>query len=352
MSQTPHVLFVVDAGPAVGGGHVMRCLSLAAALAERGATCAFAAPPAVQALLRTFAPDTDSVTATSTDPAALAEAAYGSAFDAVVMDHYGLADVDHRRIAGGRPALVIDDLADRPLAANLVLDAGPHRRTQDYDALAPAGAGLLLGPGYAPLRPEFAAQRAAALARRGGPVRRILVALGLTDVNGVTSRVLDRLRPRLGDVAVDVVLGEAAQSRTSLERLARRDPRLTVHVDVTDMARLTAQADMAIGAAGSSTWERCVLGLPSVLLVLADNQRPAAAAMAEAEAALVVDAAAGNFESAFDRAAVRLLADAGLRARLSANSAAICDGLGAGRAAEAFLQVIAACDATSHPLPY
>jgi spore coat polysaccharide biosynthesis predicted glycosyltransferase SpsG len=108
------------------------------------------------------------------------------------------------------------------------------------------------------------------------------------------------------------------------------------------MARLTAEADIAVGAAGSSTWERCTLGLPSALVILADNQRPSAQALAERGAALVVDAAAPDFDAAFDRLLRRLLIDADLRRDLAAKSAEICDGLGAPRAAEAFLELIAA----------
>jgi spore coat polysaccharide biosynthesis predicted glycosyltransferase SpsG len=101
------------------------------------------------------------------------------------------------------------------------------------------------------------------------------------------------------------------------------------------MARLTAEADIGIGAAGSSTWERCVLGLPSILVVLADNQRAAARAMAERGAALVVDVDQPDFDEAFDRALWRLMRDAELRRDLARKSAEICDGLGAGRTAEA-----------------
>jgi spore coat polysaccharide biosynthesis predicted glycosyltransferase SpsG len=107
------------------------------------------------------------------------------------------------------------------------------------------------------------------------------------------------------------------------------------------MARLTAEADIAVGACGSSTWERCALGLPSVMVVLADNQRPAAAAMAALGAALVVDAEAPDFDVVLDRALMRLLTDQGLRRQLTERSAGLCDGQGAPRVAEAFLQLIA-----------
>ena len=339
----PSILFVPDAGPAVGGGHVMRSLTLAGALAAEGAACRFAAAPAAAALLDAFAPQAQRIPVASSAAQDLTQAVGGERFDAVVFDHYGLSASDHAAMAKGRPVLAIDDLADRPLAADLVLDSGPARRAQDYDGLVPETARLLLGPQYAPVRPEFAELRAGALGRRGGEgVGRVLVSLGLTDVGGVTERVLERLRPRVSAVGIDVVLGSQAPSLAGLTKIARRDERLALHVDSADMAWLTANADVGIGAAGSSAWERCALGLPSLMVVLADNQRQAAAALAEREAALVVDAAQPDFDAAFDRALMRLLTDPVLRRALSAASAEVCDGLGAPRAAEAFLKLIAA----------
>jgi UDP-2,4-diacetamido-2,4,6-trideoxy-beta-L-altropyranose hydrolase len=338
----PAILFVVDAGPTVGGGHVMRSLTLAGALAGQGASCRFASPPAVEAILAAFAPETAQIAAASTHPGDLAQAVAAERFDAVVFDHYGLAEGDHRPMAKGRPVLVIDDLADRPLGADLLLDSGPARRAEDYLGLAPEDVRLLLGPQYAPVRPEFAALRAQALSWRGEPVGRVLVSLGLTDVDAITSRVVERLRPKVSDVGIDIVLGAEAPSLAPLGKIARRDTRLSLHVDSPQMARLTAEADIAIGAAGSSTWERCTLGLPTLMLVLAENQRAAAQTLAEREAALVLDAAAPDFDAAFDRALRRLTTDAALRRQLAAASAELCDGLGAPRVAEAFLKLVAA----------
>jgi UDP-2,4-diacetamido-2,4,6-trideoxy-beta-L-altropyranose hydrolase len=338
----PSILFVVDAGPAVGGGHVMRSLTLAGALEAQGSACRFVSAPEAQAILAAFAPETPRVAATSTLPGDLAAAVGPERFDAIVFDHYGLSEADHRAMAQGKPTLVIDDLADRPLAADLVLDSGPARRAEDYDGLIPEGARLLLGPQYAPVRPEFAALRDTALAWRGEPVGRVLVSLGLTDVDGITGRVVERLRPKVSEVGIDIVLGAEAPSLASLSKIARRDTRITLHVDSPNMAQLTAEADFAIGGAGSSTWERCTLGLPTLMLVLAENQRAAARTLAEREAALVVDVGAANFEALFDRALMRLTTDADLRRKLASASAELCDGQGGPRVAEAFLKLIAA----------
>jgi UDP-2,4-diacetamido-2,4,6-trideoxy-beta-L-altropyranose hydrolase len=291
-------------------------------------------------LLDAFAPGATRLAAASAEPRDLAAAIGAEAFDAIVFDHYGLSSRDHRAIGQGRPVLVIDDLADRPLGADIVLDSGPARSAQDYEGLLPEAARLLLGPNFAPVRPEFAALRETALAWRGEPVQRILVAMGLTDVGGITARIVERLRLRVGETGLDVVLGAGAPSLPGLTKVARRDPRLAIHVDTPHMARLTAEADIAVGGAGSSSWERCTLGLPTLQVILAENQRAAAEALAARGAALVVDAAADGFDAHFDRGLTRLLIDDELRRTLAARSSELCDGQGAARTATAFLQLI------------
>lgn len=340
--ETPRVLFIADAGPEAGGGHLMRSLTLAEALSVRGTACAFLATPQSAAMLETFAPAMSRIETTGTDRASLAAALAGQGFDALVFDHYRLSRPDHEALTGGRACLVIDDLADRPLGADIVLDSGPNRTSRDYTLLTDGDTRLLLGPAFAPVRSRFAALRESSLARRGGPVGRVLVTMGLGDAGGVTSRVVDLLRPRLGDVAIDVVLGGQAPSLRALNRMATHDRRLNLHVDAKDMASLLHEADFVISAAGSTVWEICTLGLPSAVVVVADNQRGAAQALTERGAALVVDAGDPAFEGALDRAIMRLVTDPGQRAHLSEAAAAVCDGQGAGRAAQTLLEVIAA----------
>ena len=344
MTPFPRILFLADAGPRVGGGHVMRSLTLAQALETEGATCTFLVTPPGKALLEAFGGGMPYV---ETDDITLAEliecaAEVARDHDAVVLDHYGLSALDHLAIADGRPTLVIDDLANRPLAADLVLDSGPAREAQDYEDLVGRDTELLLGPDNAPVRPAFAALRREALARRAGapPVRRILVSLGLTDVDGITGRVVDLMLPLIGDATLDVVLGSGAPSLHRLRGLATHEPRLVLHVDSQDMPRLTLQADLAVGAGGSTSWERCVLALPTLLLVLAANQREASQALAEADAVVALDVSAADFDAAFAAELRRLIDDPLLRDRLSSASAAVCDGRGAVRAAARFLALL------------
>jgi hypothetical protein len=335
------ILFVVNAGPSVGGGHFMRGLNLARALETRGATCAFAGPPAVAALSETFASRELCAGTFADDELVAGAAVLATAYDALVFDHYGLDADDQRRIAAGRPSLVVDDLADRPLAADLLLDAGVARQAGDYEGLIPPDTELLLGPNNAALSPVFAALRDEALARRAATTRveRVLVSLGLTDVGGITASTVHALLPVLGERRLDVVVGGQAPSLPALLGLATGDPRLTLHVDSRDMPRLTAQADLAIGAAGSSSWERCVLALPTVSLVLADNQREAAQALSDLGAHRSLNAeplAPDDLRRAF----ATLADDPGAWRAMSVAAAKVCDGLGAQRTADRFIALI------------
>jgi UDP-2,4-diacetamido-2,4,6-trideoxy-beta-L-altropyranose hydrolase len=342
--MTPtRVLVFPDSGPRIGGGHVMRCLTLAQALIQRGAACAFAATPATQAILQAFAaPDIEVFPVIDNiDQAPAAAVTWAATFraDWVLIDHYGLTCTQEAELGEGRRLAVIDDLADRPRPADLVVNPGFGWTAGRYAGLVPPEAALLTGPAYALVRPEFAHRRDAALARRreGGHLRHILISLGLTDVEGVTARVVAAVRPLLQDLILDVVLGGAAPSLPALCAAAKTDPALRLHIDSHAMAELTGAADLAIGAGGSSVWERAVLGLPAVTIILADNQRPMAQAMAAAGLCLAVDATNPDFEARLAEALHTLIHDAARRRSISEASAAICDGLGAGRMAEAML---------------
>jgi UDP-2,4-diacetamido-2,4,6-trideoxy-beta-L-altropyranose hydrolase len=157
----------------------------------------------------------------------------------------------------------------------------------------------------------------------------------LTDVGGVTARVVRLLLKQAHPAEVVAVVGRNAPSLPALRSLG--DPRLKVVVEAKDMDRLMAEADLAIGAGGSSTWERCTLGLPTLLLVLAPNQAPSAEALQRRGAAVVLDVSEPDFDAAFGAEAIALLADDQRRVALSQTAAALCDGRGADRVAEHFL---------------
>lgn len=342
MKSAPKVLFVADAGASVGGGHVMRCLTLAAALERAGGQCAFAATPEATAILDSFAgPDIVRFPAPGGDPASLCAAAaraginWGARF--AVLDHYGAGPAEDAvlRAAAGR-LLAIEDLRRRR-DCDLLLDASLGRRESDYP-----GVQALVGPDFALVRLEFAARRKSTLTRRlkAGPARKVLVSLGLTDVGAITGRVVSALLPVLGQQQIEVVLGAGAPSLAAIKALAKTDTRIGLHVGSKDMAHLVAAADVAIGAGGSSAWERCTLGLPTVTLILADNQRENTAALASAGASLSVEVN-GHLPARLREAFVALASAPAVRARMSQAAADLCDGLGAERVAARMLALAA-----------
>lgn len=327
--MAPRILFFADAGEAVGGGHVMRSLTLAEALIARGAACAFIATPAVAGVLDTFAgPEIGRVTA-------LDDGARWRP-DVLVIDHPGVGAAHERGLAGLARLVAIDDAA-REHAVDMIIDPSFGRSATDY--AGQASRTVLAGPTYALVGPAFAAAREAALARRGGEPRRCLVSLGLTDPDGITGRIIELMLPKSGDMAFDVAVGSAAPGLPALQDLAGKG-RISLHVDARDMAELVANADIAIGAGGSSVWERAALGLPTILLVLAESQKAMGDQLQNAGLALVLDPAARRFETQLTDAWRRLMGSADLRRELSERPAALCDGRGADRVAEALLALL------------
>lgn len=320
--------FRADASLEIGSGHVMRCLTLADALQAQGARCHFLCREHAGHLIKLIEArgypvyplpqgesDTNTAVTAGTEPEPAHSQWLGASWaqDAtaclpalaelapawLVVDHYAL---DHRweravldGLAGSRPRLlVIDDLADRHHIADLLLDQNLGRQAEDYRGRVPETCQVLAGPRYALLRSEFREWREASLSRRARQPRlqRLLINLGGVDKDNVTGRVLDALSAcdLPADLQISVVMGASAPWRESVTAQAREMPWPTeVVVNVSDMARRMAEADLAIGAAGSTSWERCCLGLPAILLVLAENQKMVNQTLIDSGAALAFD---------------------------------------------------------------
>ena len=264
--------------------------------------------------------------------------------DWLLVDHYALdASWEAAIRSYCRRLMVIDDLADRDHMADLLLDQNLGRHGEDYAGRLPAHCRLLVGCEFALLRPEFERWRVVSLERaRTLPVAHLLINLGGVDKDNLTQRVLRLLpaAPLAGDCRITVVMGRTAPWVEPVRSQAAELPwPCEVLVNVRDMARLLASADLIIGAAGSSSWERCALGLPSLLLVAADNQRQASQAMEQAGIARVVWPSP-SFETDLLRHLDELLSDARSRQALSLKAAGLCDGLGAGRVIDAMHEVL------------
>lgn len=340
----PEAVFRCDAASLIGSGHAVRCLALADALTAAGWSCAFASAPGTTETVPALARSgyrLIKLTDAGQEPALL-KAAIPQGCDLLVVDHYGRdAGFEAACRAWAARILVGDDLADRRHECDYLLDPTLGRKPADYAPLTPGNCRMLLGPEFALLRPQFPAARPAALARRASPqaIRRILVSLGGTDPSNLTARVLKGIVLSGVEAAVDVVLGGAAPHLGEVRALAASIPLpITLHTAVDDMAALMSTADLAVGAAGTTSWERCTLGLPSVMLVIADNQELVARSLDQVGAA----ACLGRPESVTEEhLAAQLRAFAANPDRLgamAARAADLCDGRGTQRILLALLQ--------------
>jgi UDP-2,4-diacetamido-2,4,6-trideoxy-beta-L-altropyranose hydrolase len=204
--------------------------------------------------------------------------------DLFVLDHYALDYRFERKIRYyAEYILVIDDLADRRHDCDILLDQNlqPNILTR-YNNLVPENCLKLLGPQYALLRPEFGEERRR-MKPRDGKVERMLVFFGGIDKDNVTAMALNALtKMNLDSIAIDVVIGGNNPHRSEIEKIVQKMGTVSLHCQVTNFAHLMAEADLALCASGTTTWERCALGLPTLMIAVAENQVTASVACHEA----------------------------------------------------------------------
>jgi UDP-2,4-diacetamido-2,4,6-trideoxy-beta-L-altropyranose hydrolase len=352
-------VFRVDSSHQIGIGHVMRCLTLAQSLTGQGVLCHFICRDHSGNLIKEILQRgytvhslkmqcdeykypiySDWLGATQVIDAEESSHIISQLnADFVVVDHYAIGAEWTKIIASiCRNIMVIDDLADRQHFCQTLLDQTFKRSENDYHDLVPSECKLFCGSMYALLDSSFVKMRPQSLARRVDlKLERILINFGGVDRLNFTQKILTALQktsmpPRC---EIDVVMGYTAPAVDAIKSLAAHMQRPTrVHVGVNNMAKLMAVSDLAIGAAGATSWERCCLGLPSVMVVSAENQRLIADSLSDAGAAITT-----GIEDVTD--AVNFLfreENRGKLYQLSAASSLICDGLGVARITQHILK--------------
>lgn len=338
----PLVGFRVDGSARIGAGHVRRCLTLADALRAQGAETVFLCATdaesfnnlVVAARHRLIELPAGVASDNEADAQACLAALGDEPLAALVVDHYALGQVWERAM---RPValrlVVLDDLADRAHDCDLLIDTAPGD-PQRYAGLVPPACALQLGPRFALLRDAFRAQPPRV---RDGAIARVLISFGAIDADNLSREALAAVRAALPrETRVDLVLSHWSPHRAAMAAAAADDPWLELHLDTPDMAALMARADLAIGAGGTTSWERAALGLPALVVEIADNQRATLAGLADAGCALRVEAGAGLAERLRDRLAL-LAAHRGLVIGMAHAGQALVDGRGAARVARAIL---------------
>ena len=297
------IIFRTDASLQIGTGHVMRCLTLADALREKGAEVNFISrehignlcelikergfkvmnlpPPAID-----FLPDDKLKHAKwlgaswQVDAKQTLEAirAIGSNPDWLIIDHYG---IDERWENLCRPQvkkiLAVDDLADRKHNCDLLLDQNlVADKDTRYVGIVPKYCGLMLGPEYALLQPIYA-ELHDRVPPRCGKIQRILVYFGGADIDNLTGIAIAAfLQLNRTDIHLDVVLGRVSPHVESIQEQIKSVSNIHIYKNIPNLASLMVQVDLAIGASGATSWERLCLGLPSLVVALAENQKPIA----------------------------------------------------------------------------
>lgn len=358
------VVFRVDASRRIGSGHVFRCLALAEAFARRGIECSFIhrqhdghmravierrgfrvhmlkSPPLVPDDIG----DEDyagwlGVTEDSDAEESIRVLEHRDA-GTLVLDHYGLGLKWEDRLRDHvKKLVVIDDLPDRDHQCDVLITQGVLADTEPNSTWSrEMSVEQVSGPEFALVASEYARARSLAVGRR--TVDRILVFFGGNDRFGLTARTLALLsQEAFSHISVDVAVGLQSGNGADLARLAADRGRTTVHDLQASLAPLMLRADLMIGAAGMTGWERCAVGLPGLVAVIAENQRLGAHELARRGAVRLIDPrtttpeTVAGFSERLERELSDLVSSPESLQQMSATAATVTDGLGAQRVAE------------------
>lgn len=310
-----HILFRADANTKMGTGHLHRCLTLADVLKQKlSCDITFATnklDDGLKALITSKAfnhlelQPSDSPSDSSLLHGHWLSTHYRedfeqiqnylaqcqlTQFDWLICDHYGLDAKYHNLMYEiAKKIMVIDDLADRMLNCDIVMDQTFNRSEKDYKPLLLRDdCTVLVGTNYALLRPEFVEARTKLQDKTLSLPAEVMVFLGGGDPFNLSGQIVNELitRDRFNELNIHLVVGLVNPFKKELEQLASNYPNIKVLVDCKHMAKLMTECDVAIGASGATSWERCCLGLPSVLVTIADNQKLIAKKLQQAGAVL------------------------------------------------------------------
>jgi UDP-2,4-diacetamido-2,4,6-trideoxy-beta-L-altropyranose hydrolase len=332
--RAPKIAIRTDASSRIGLGHVRRCLSLADALTAKGAQVdfyLFGDKFGEGFVKRAGYPVTNIGW-----PFALPEAKDLEKADGIIVDSYAMQENDFRRLAAQVPAvLAIDDQALHPLPVDIVVNQNASAKEFTYQTRSDTV--QMLGPDYVLLDRSFAFHSA----DQQPTETRVLVMMGGSDLHQQTEKVLAALSSLPPTFYVDVIIGAGAKSIEDVKKAAVMMPMVTyVHVDPRDIPAIMSRATVAICAGGVTALELAYLGIPAMVITVADNQKEGAKALYDQGAILDLgsyDQVPSHRISHFLRG---LLNNPSMRETMSRAGKSLIDGKGADRVAETFLKRI------------
>lgn len=294
------VVFRADSSSFIGAGHVMRCLSLADTLKKHGISSIFIsralngsimdvidnrghqlvslAEPVINYTNTGKEQDYGLMGVSWQQDAQETIAAINGEVDILFTDHYAIDNLWHRELKNYvNKIVVIDDLADRKYECDFLIDQTYGREAIDYIDLIPSGCKLLLGSEYAMLRSGFSNLRKEVLEKRKNTreISKLLITMGGTDPKNYSLLVLKAINNSKRARHLDITLVQPAHSPFASEiqqYIQTSGLRVTILSKVDNMDKLMAETDFSVGSSGSTTWERCTLALPAMVVVSANNQ--------------------------------------------------------------------------------
>src|SRR5687767_4233418 len=302
------VLILTEGGSEIGLGHVRRCMTLAAALQSEGAECAFS-------LRGSGAADLVKAHGFTTDVIRDFHEALPAAADAVVIDSYR---IDPELFAIPKPVIVLDDLADRDLPVDVIVNPSANATSLTYSARE--NTLLLLGPDYALLRPEFSGP----VNRDIAEIRNVMITLGGSDHGHLALDLAKWMLEIAPDATIRMIVGPFFHNVDDLRNL-----KLELVFDPVNMRELMLQADVAVSSGGQTLYELAASGTPALVISTAVNQKYNIASLAAAGTIMYVEEPSrDDLARAFSR-----IAPVEVRSEMSRRGRALVDGRGAERAA-------------------
>jgi UDP-2,4-diacetamido-2,4,6-trideoxy-beta-L-altropyranose hydrolase len=352
-----NIVFRLDATKQIGTGHFVRCLTVANRLKRSGARTRFICYPLPQSLVdqldrheHEYYPLSGLVEAASSaedvaiphghwiptslnaDAKKTIQVLAGVEWDLLVVDHYALDSVWESALRPyTKKIFVIDDLADRNHNCDFLLDQNFYLDYQDrYDSKVSKDCHLLLGPKYCLLRDEFieADQSRNSISYK---VKEILVFMGGVDLENYTIKVINSLiLCNLSNCSVNIVIGDSHPDLIGIQEICQKQG-FHCFIQTKKMANLMISADMAIGAGGTAVWERCYLGLPTITIEVAENQKRLIQDAAKQGLIYSPEINQKDFEGSLATHIAALIENPSLRQLIASRGQSAIDGFGVSR---------------------
>jgi UDP-2,4-diacetamido-2,4,6-trideoxy-beta-L-altropyranose hydrolase len=353
------IVFRVDASIEIGNGHVLRCLTLAESFRSKGNNCHFVCRKHKGNLISLIKQHGFEVTTLKnyeiinkksnerkdSNNEYLEWLGCNWELDAeqtsiilgklkphlLIVDHYAIDKKWEMKVKKKcEKIIIIDDLANRKHHCDILIDQNFGRLQTDYDKKVSKNTKKLIGPDYAILRNEFIKKREFSIKRREKPeIKKILISMGGVDKENATCMVMESLKysnlPL--DCKITIIMGPKAPWVQKVKKQVQLLPWKTrIIINTNEMAKHIAESDFVIGAAGTSSWERCCLGVPSIVVILAENQACSANALKNSKAAILIGLI-NEIEIKLPQAINKIM-NKNLLIKMSKASAVITDGLG------------------------